>query len=212
MSYALLTEDLAAVQLYPATKQTVASQFGLFYSNATQLTAMLEAGRIVPVQPTARPADSETYTVQEGTPEFSGGQWQQVWNTVALDPSQQTDKLNSLKLLKWQEVRATGDGLRNGTFQVGTGEFDLSGDGFTRLVLMGVVPGARTVPIGPNAIGVERYFNATAQQVADLVADVSAFIDAIAAKESALRDSIEAATTLAELAAIDTTTGWPANS
>lgn len=211
MSYALLNSEKTAVQQYPITKRMISKLFNIMISNATDITGILESGRVVPVQPAARPSESAEYFISEGVPIKSGANWIQVWNTVPLDSDDQTAKLNQEKLLKWKEVIRIGEGLRTGTFQVGPGEFDLSGDGFTRIVMMAAVPGARTVPIGQNANGIENYFEATANQVVNLVSSVSAFIDAIHANEKSLRDQIAAATTLSELNAIDTNAGWPSN-
>ena len=214
--YALLDSGLTTVEKYPLTAPMVrrfadVNDIAVMTSSATDITSI--SPRIVAVQPNPKPADTEAVDYVEADPvKDGGGIWQQTWTSVPLDAGEQTAKLNGYKRGKWNTVRQKGQALRTGKYVVGPGELDLSGDGFTRLVLMGVVPGARTVPIGQNAQGIETYFNATAQQIADLVADVSTFIDAIAAKESALRDSIAAATTLAELNSIDIDTGWPANS
>lgn len=212
MSYALLTADKTAVQQYPVSRRQIARLFNIMISNATEITSILEAGRVVPVQPTARPADSAAYEIVEGAPVKSGANWVQVWNTIPLDAGEQTTKLNQAKLLKWKSVVAKGNGLRSGKFAAGPGEFDLSGDGFARIVMMGVAPGARVVPIGQNAQGIERYLNATGPQVAALVAAISNYIDATYARESALRDAIAAANSIAELDAIDVNSGWPSNS
>lgn len=213
--YALLTSDLTAVQTYPLTKtmvrrKAVMGSLVKMTSAATDITSI--DPRIVQVQPTSKPPVSEQHTIVELDPVKNGsGIWQQTWDTVPLSPADRTEKLNALKKAKWGQVVKKGEQLRTGKFTIGTGEFDLSGDGFTRIVLMGVVPGARTIPIGPNATGIERYFDADASQVSALVSSVSGFMDAIAARESALRDRIATATTYAELEAINIESGWPRN-
>jgi len=215
MLNAFLTEDLSAPQVYPLLrsmirKRAVMGDLVQSISSATDITTI--SPRIVEVQPTNRPPESEQYSISEGMPVKPGSVWVQVWNTTPRDPGEITTYLNNAKRQKFNTVLEKGKSLKEGTFQVGSGEFSLSGDGFTRLVLMGTVPGARTIPIGPNAQGIMRYFDATDVQIASLVTSVSNFMDSISAQESALRDSIAAATTLAELEAIDIETGWPNNS
>lgn len=210
--YALLNKDLNAVQRYPLTKSMVADfgkvgDLAVMVSQATNVTAL--SPRIVEVIPTTKPAESEAYRVEEGTPAKFGNEWRQVWQQIDLDAGEQTARLNSLKRATFEKVLEIGKSLRTGTYSVGSGEFDLSGDGFSRLILMGVVPGPRTVAIGENEQGIMQYFSATANQVANLVQDVSDFIDAIAANESALKDAIAAATSYSELQAIDINSGWP---
>lgn len=212
MRYALLSPDLQTVQRYPLTRSMITKSgkvgdLAVMISSKTDITGI--SPRIVEVLQTEKPEKSEAYIVKEGTPVKVGNDWTQVWDQVALDAGEQTARLNSLKRATFEKVLEIGKSLRTGTYSVGPGEFDLSGDGFSRLILMGVVPGPRTVAIGENKQGIMQYFSATANQVANLVQDVSDFIDAIAANESALKDAIAAATNYSELQAIDINSGWP---
>lgn len=210
--YALLTKDLSAIQIYPLTREMVmrreaVGSLAVMISRKTDITKI--SPRIVRLQATPRPPESETYTITSGVPVKQDEVWVEVWETTPRTPEETEQFLNREKKAKFAEVRKKGADLRSGKFTIGQGQFDLSGDGFARIVLMAAIPGPRTIPIGPAENGVERYLAATGQQIDTLVTAVSTFIDETYANESTLRDLIEQAATLQEVRQIDINQGWP---
>ena len=209
MEFALLNDARDAVLKYPLEiNRFLRKLYDMRWSPSLDVEA-LTSGRVVPVVETAKPADSHLYRIVKVAPVESGGVWEQQWQTVMLDPAEQTRKLNQAKLAKWKQAKAIGDGLRTGYYDVGPGLVSLTGMGFARIVMMGVSPGARVVELEPDANGIEKYFSASAQQVANTVDAISDYFDAIAAREYALQQSIKAAANFIELNAIDNSAGWP---
>lgn len=67
----------------------------------------IEGEEYVFVNSTAYPTVAHTLTVVEGNPEFSGGQWQQVWTTVPASAEVVAARLAE----KWQQVRQQRNSL-----------------------------------------------------------------------------------------------------
>lgn len=207
--FALLNDARDTVLQYPLDiRRFFKKAMDMRYNSGLDVEAVT-GGRVVPVQATAKPADSHTYRIRQVAPVKNGSIWEQAWTTEPLTAQEQTRKLNKAKLELFEKVQARGNALRNGSFSFGPGEIDLNGNGKALIAFYAASPGARTVPIGPDSNGIGRYRNATAPQVAALVNAVTSFVDSTYTREAALKNDIQAAADFTELAAIDINAGWP---
>jgi hypothetical protein len=84
MAYALLTEDLSAVQIYPVTIREARQNYPELRNVSLARPDPALYPRLVEIADVPRPATEFGETAVEGTPQNVAGTWQQTWTVQSI--------------------------------------------------------------------------------------------------------------------------------
>lgn len=161
-------------------------------------------------QPTFDPI---THATQEATPELVNGHYEQRWNIVALSPEQSASNLAAKKAQMVTVVNARRDAAEESGFTYLGKPFDSDSRSVQRI---STAVQAAQIALATSNLAVFEWMcadNTTitldAQQMLGVPVALATHANEIHLNGRNLKDAIAAATTSAELAAVDTGSGWP---
>ena len=166
------------------------------------------------VFPTPQPTfDPITHAAQEAAPELVNGHYEQRWNIVALEAEQSASNLAAKKDQMVTAVNARRDAAEESGFTYLGKPFDSDSRSVQRI---STAVQAAQVALATSNLAVFEWMcadNTTitldAQQMLGVPVALATHANEIHLNGRNLKDAIAAATTSAELAAVDTGSGWP---
>lgn len=174
---------------------------------------MLNGFGVYPVTQIAPIFDPITHAAQEATPKLVNGHYEQRWNVVALSPEQVASNLAAKKGQMVQAVNARRDAAEEARFFYLSKPFDADSRSVQRIntaVQAAQVALAVSTPFELEWMCADNTtITLDAQQMLGVPVALATHANEIHLNGRNLKDAIAAATTSAELAAIDTGSGWP---
>jgi Domain of unknown function (DUF4376) len=204
MNYARIVNGEVAE--YPLTREEIKARFTnvSWPSNGT----FAPPAGYVEVAPN-KPATTWNQIATEGAPIFNSGVWTESWTVTAMSPAEEAAALAATKA----GLLAT---LANKRWEKETGGmtysgFALSTDATSQTKYIGAVVGAQMDPTvtlkWKMADG--QFVTLDAAAIVGVAMAVRGHVQACFDREAELKATIEAATTPAEIAAVNISTGWP---